>query len=96
VLPNTPLPDDPPSTEEHPYGSPFWGAPTQWRNDTIDVSPVREGHNVVRFDQVRKPADANYDWDQTKLLGIQFHVSTMMSARLDYGFCISNLTFLRD
>jgi hypothetical protein len=90
------FPDNPPPSEEHPSGSPFWGAPEQWGDGITDMSPVREGHNEVRFSEVRRPPESSYEFDVTQLLGIQFHVPTLKTDRLDYAFCISNLTFLRD
>jgi hypothetical protein len=89
------FPENAPS-EEHPSGSPFWGAPVGWGDGITDMSPVREGHNVVRFSDVKNPPESSYDFDVTQLLGIQFHVPTLTADRLAYGFCISNLTFLRE
>ena len=89
------LPDDPPPSEEYPSGSPIWGVTGgQWSDDR--VSPVSEGHNEVRFDSLGPPPETNYTWDVHELLGIQFHISTMKARPIEYGFCISNLAFLRD
>jgi hypothetical protein len=95
------FPDENPPSEEHPSGSPFWGAADTWGDS--DVSPVREGHNEVPFSEVKDPPEASYGFDVSRLLGIQFHVVPLKAndltpedERLEYGFCISNLTFLRN
>jgi hypothetical protein len=90
-------PDIPTPSDEHPEGSPFWDAPPTWDHVT---SPVRSGHNVVRFDEVRAPPqdqieDGKYDWNETQLLGVQFHVPTGKQ-RDQFSFCITNLTLIRD
>jgi hypothetical protein len=100
VEPGNEYPDSPTPSEEHPSGSPFWKAPPTWSNPI--PSPVRQGHNEVRFSEVRAPPQetqwpsAAYHFDETQLLGIQFHVPTTTTASVDFGFCISNLVFLRD
>jgi hypothetical protein len=94
VLAPIPFPDQPPPTEEHPSGSPFWGSGPTWGDDS--VSPVKEGYNEIRLDSLESPPDAAYVVDLQKLLGIQFHVPTAKGPALDYGFCISNLVLLRD
>ncbi len=91
-------PDNPTPSEEHPEGSPFWDAPVSWPNV---VSPVRQGHNIVHFSDVNPPPqdqilDGQYQWDETRLLGIQFHVPTRKQQADKFSFCISNLTFIRD
>jgi hypothetical protein len=91
-------PDSPTPSEEHPEGSPFWDAPASWPNV---VSPVRQGHNVVHFSEVNPPpqdqiGDGSYKWDETRLLGIQFHVPTRTKQADKFSFCISNLTLIRD
>jgi hypothetical protein len=105
---STRFPDDPiiPS-EEYPSGSPYWGAPQSFKDAGAALSPVRVGHNVIHFrDTIRAP-DSHYDFDPTQLLGIDFHVPSFapdtyvgvdMTAgvHFTYGFCISNLTFLRE
>jgi hypothetical protein len=91
------FPDATPETgapsDEHPSGSPFWRAPSEW---ALERDHVRVGHNEVRFSEVSKPPEDDYAFDRTQLLGIQFHVPTTNTAPLAYGFCISNLTFLRE
>jgi hypothetical protein len=90
--PAQPFPDNPATpSDEHPSGSPYWGATPKWGN-----SPVHEGHNELPFNEVKPPPDFAYGFDATKLLGIQFHVPTLETARVDYGFCISNLAFLHE
>ena len=95
------IPGDPPSSEQHPLGSPFWGAPEVFTDSRKDVSPVRVGHNVVRFSEVgvvrfQDAPAADYQFDPSKLLGVQFYVPTTDDRALPYAFCISNLTFLRE
>jgi hypothetical protein len=95
------IPGEPPSSEQHPLGSPFWGAPEVFTDSRKDVSPVRVGHNVVRFSEVgvvrfQDAQAADYQFDPSRLLGVQFHVPTMDDRALPYAFCISNLTFLRE
>jgi hypothetical protein len=83
---------EPPTTEDHPDGSPYWGA-----SSTFPPSPVRIGRNEVRFSSVAGPR-TSYTFDPTKILAIQFHVPavTTGSSRGAYRFCIKNLTFLKD
>jgi hypothetical protein len=89
------LPDQPAPSEEHPSGSPFWGAQNAWGAD--NYSHVREGHNELRFDDLRSPPEAGYgNPDLTQLLGVQFHIYADNLAALDYGFCVSNFAFSRD
>ncbi|HSU39471.1 MAG TPA: hypothetical protein VLJ38_07885 [Polyangiaceae bacterium] len=101
-------PDDPIiPTEEHPQGSPYWGAGKRFGDARTDVSPVRVGHNVIHFSDTIRAPESDYVFDPTQLLGIQFHVSSFApdmytpidrdtGAHFDYGFCISNFTFLRE
>jgi hypothetical protein len=98
-----PYPDTPTPTEEHPDGSPFWGAPPTWGDALKDVSPARPGHNVIHFKDIPAAPEARseYAFDPTRLLGIQFHVPSFKAdsdagGHFGYGFCISNLTFLRE
>lgn len=80
------------TTEDHPDGSPYWGA-----TPNFPPSPVRVGRNEVRFSSVTPPR-TSYNFDETKLLAIQFHVPavTIGTTRSAYRFCIKNLTFLKD
>jgi hypothetical protein len=80
------------STEDHPDGSPYWEADSNY-----SASPVEPGRNVVRFDDVRPPRE-NYEFDRTKILSVQFHVPAITSgtARGAYTFCIKNLEFLTE
>jgi hypothetical protein len=82
----------PATTEDHPDGSPYWGA-----TSSFPPSPVRLGRNEVRFSAVTGPRPS-YTFDPTKLLAIQFHVPavTVGTTRAAYRFCIKNLTFLKD
>lgn len=95
--PGEDYPDNPTPSDEHPEGSPFWDAPRSFDHVT---SPVRQGHNVVHFSDVNPPPqdqilDGTYEWDETRLLGVQFHVPTGKQ-RNKFRFCISNLTLIRD
>lgn len=99
--PNTP-------SEEHPDGSPFWNAPRVFSGRPEENnSPVRVGHNDIHFSEVNgapvdDPTETNIPFDPTRLLGIQFHVPSFAArdavngGHFGYGFCISNLTFLRE
>ena len=80
------------STEDHPDGSPYWGATSDYPPSNVAV-----GHNEFRWDEVATPR-TNYIFDPTKILAIQFHVPAVTSGttRGAYEFCISNLTFLRE
>jgi hypothetical protein len=85
---------EPPSTENHPAGSPYWGA-----FNGYDKSPAKEGFNRFRWNDVRSPVD-DYVFDPTQILAIQFHVPAVnpdANARPQaYHFCVSELTFLRE
>jgi hypothetical protein len=77
------------TTESHPDGSPYWGATYLYPN-----SPVAIGTNVVLFYDIRPPR-TNYEFDPSRMLGIQFHVpTTTRIPKSAYGFCISNLTLI--
>lgn len=89
------------STEEHPYGSPFWqeDGETEWKR-----SPIEPGPNTVLWDNVFSPPvdEANYLGDDPfpvdQMLGIQFHVIPDSSAKSEvpFSFCVSNLKFLTE
>jgi hypothetical protein len=84
---------DPPTTETHLRGSPYWGA-----DGTFNASPVRDGYNRVLWSEVAAPVE-DYEFDETQLLAMQFHVlstSGKDAMRQPYAFCISNLTLLRE
>lgn len=105
---STRFPDDPViPTEEYPSGSPYWGAKKNFKDAKTDVSPVRIGHNVIHFSDTIRAPDSDYQFDPKELLGIQFHVPSFppdmdvvvdpqLGVHFSYGFCISNLTFLRE
>lgn len=94
-------------SEEHPSGSPLWhdASGTTWGTD-LKAGVVREGHNVIHFSEVHVPPfsqldpsglyDGVYTWDESKLLGIQFHVPSRSGQADAFSFCISNLTLVRD
>lgn len=100
--PGQPYPDQPAPSEEHPSGSPFWEASTDWNSQS--KAALRRGHNVLHFSEVNPPPfsqieDASryaYAWDPTRLLGIQFHVRAIDTKSQKFSFCISNLTLIRD
>jgi hypothetical protein len=92
-------------SEEHPKGSPYWGARSSFGNARVDVSPVHVGHNEIRFSDTIQTPESDYVFDPTRLLGIQFHVSSFTAdapapdgtgEHFGYGFCITNFTFLRE
>jgi hypothetical protein len=60
------------------------------------TSPLKVGYNEVRWAQVMSPGYATNPpaFDQTLLLGINFHVPTTTTASQSYSFCISNLSFI--
>jgi hypothetical protein len=109
---NSPEVDFPESSntpsEEYPDGSPYWGAPKVFSGRPEENnSPVRVGHNEIPFSEVNgapvdDPNEPNIPFDPTRLLGIQFHVPSFAArdavngGHFGYGFCISNLTFLRE
>ncbi len=102
VGPGGDYPDSPPPSEEHPDGSPFWDAPPVFKTG-ITTSPVHTGHNEIRWSEVNPaPQQSDYAFQVNELLGIQFHVPSYKGSEPDqsvhfgYGFCISNLTFLRE
>jgi hypothetical protein len=97
-------PDAPAPSEEHPKGSPYWGARAVFSSAKTDLSPVRVGHNEIRFSDTIRAPESDYVFDPTRLLGIIFHVPSfaadapepMTGEHFSYGFCISNFTFLRE
>ena len=80
------------STEDHPDGSPYWEADSDY-----SASPVEQGRNEVRLQDVRSPR-TNYQFDPQKILAVQFHVPAITSgtSRGAYTFCIENLEFLTE
>jgi len=80
------------TTEDHPDGSPYWGATSNFQS-----SPAVVGHNEIAWSAVLPPR-TSYTFDQKKILAIQFHVPAVTSGttRRGYTFCIRNLTFLTD
>jgi hypothetical protein len=64
---------------------------------TDQVSPVKKGHNELRWTQVGgpfyvpQPAPA---FDPMNINSIQFHVFTNTSSSIPYDFCIANLSAL--
>jgi hypothetical protein len=99
------LPPGSPS-DEHPSGSPFLDAPECWTGTGIngDPSGVVEGHNELVWSDVHGPPQIGdcpqkpqraYEFDPRSLLGMQFQVPTLKEHRIPYGFCVSNLAFLR-
>jgi hypothetical protein len=78
------------TTDEHPDGSPYWGATI-----TYPSSPVIAGVNRVLWSDIRPPR-TNYVFDPSRMLGIQFHVFADVNSRNAYAFCIKNLTLITD
>lgn len=88
-----PVTTEPPTTDTHLVGAPYWGA----RGDSsFPNSPVKEGDNVITWDQVECPNRNSYVFDSTRLIGIRFHVPTNTGGSTPYDFAISKLTFLRN
>lgn len=87
-----PVTADPPTTDTHTAGAPFWGAHA---DSMFGYSPVVEGKNVITWDQVMPPKALIYDFDTTRLLGIRFHVPASKAGSLQYDFTISKFRFLR-
>jgi hypothetical protein len=78
------------TTDQHPDGSPYWGA-----SMTYPASPVMARVNRVLWSDIHPPR-TNYVFEPRRMLGIQFHVPAIaVQPRGAYGFCISNLTLLR-
>lgn len=92
-----PITTNPPTTDDHSAGAPYWGA--QAKGDKMyPPSPVQEGDNTVLWTDVQVPKMGAYTWDPTnipQMLGIQFHVPTSPSGPAPYSFTISNVTFIR-
>jgi hypothetical protein len=69
--------------------------PAFWAGYQI-ISPVRVGHNEVRWTDVDGPyylVDAVV-FDPTSILSMRFHVVSGTSAPIAYSFCVSNLVAL--
>lgn len=89
------------SSEEHPYGSPFWQLPgeTDWKR-----SPIVEGTNTILWEDVfpPPPTERNYldrsAFAGEQLLGIQFHVIPDKEGAVatPFSFCISDFRFLTE
>lgn len=90
------------STEEHPYGSPFWQ--TVGKGIEYMRSPIVPGTNTIFWKNVfaPPPEDYNYMGDEPflgeQLLGVQFHVIPDKEGDHDtpFSFCISNFRFLTE
>jgi len=88
-------------SDEHPSGSPFVDAPAVWAHGSIanDLSLVAAGHNELLWSASKgapsKGSDYAYAFHPENLLGIAFHVPATDDGRIPYGFCISNLAFVR-
>jgi hypothetical protein len=80
------------TTEDHPDGSPYWGATSDYPPSAVVV-----GSNQFRWSDVRAPK-STYVFERKKIVAIQFHVpaAPLNTERSAYDFCISELTFLRD
>jgi hypothetical protein len=82
------------STPNTALNAAFWGGQTAGAN----VSPVHAGHNEFRWADVGGPswvADAP-PLDTTQLLNVTFDVPANTTHAVSYGFCINNLTALRN
>jgi hypothetical protein len=89
------------TSEVHPSGSPFLNAPPVWATSGIpnDPSLVNVGHNEILWSEVKgapsNGTDYAYRFHPENLIGLQFHVPAIKDNRIPYGFCISNLAFIR-
>lgn len=89
------------TTDSHSKGAPFWGAQAKG-NAMFPNSPVVEGENKIFFDDktaltgVESADTTFYKFDQSRMLGIQFHVPANATGTVDYNFTISNIRFLRN
>ncbi len=90
------------STEEHPYGSPFWQeeGETEWKR-----SPIEPGENTVLWEDVFRPPveENNYmmpgdPFPVDQMLGVQFHVipDSLGKSHVPFSFCISQVKFLTE
>lgn len=67
----------------------YWGA-----DSTYPPSPVKKGVNTIMWDAVKPPATTVPALTVSKLMGIQFHVTTG-STPGTYDFCISKLSVIK-
>lgn len=90
----------PATSESHPSGSPFLDAPAKWGAPDHDLSHLVAGHNEILWSQVpgapnKDVSEYAYRFHPENLLGVQFHVPSINTSRIPYGFCISNLALIR-
>jgi hypothetical protein len=73
-------------------------AAAYWGGAERDASPVRAGHNEFRWKDVGGPvyAASPPPFDPSDLIQISFHVLPNQTHAASYGYCIKNLTALRD
>jgi hypothetical protein len=80
------------------FPTPATGSSAAFWDGTKMVSPVKKGHNEVRWSQVAGPFYITPGpppaFDPMNINSIQFHVFTNASSPIPYSFCISNLTAL--
>ena len=73
-------------------GDDYWGA-----SSSYPPSPVKAGHNEVRWEDFKgpmaKPGDKS---DTAHIEAIHFHVPTTTSASAPFSYCISNLKLLTE
>jgi hypothetical protein len=70
-------------------GPSYWGAA-----DQFPASPVQVGTNVVLFTDVQSPETIPEPLDLTQVQEVGFLVPSNPVARVDFGYCISNLKLL--
>lgn len=88
-----PITTMPPTTDDHSAGAPYFSAKP---DDNFGPSQVHEGENTITWDQIGVPKkNQSYQFDRTRMLGIQFHVPTTTGGTTMYNFTIKNVTFLR-
>ncbi len=81
-----------PTSDDHPFGSPYWGALAHG-DARFPASPVVAGENVITWDQVAPPHSNSYVFDTKRLIGIHFHVPAGVAG--PYAFSVEKFTFLR-
>jgi hypothetical protein len=89
------------SSEQHPYGSPFWQTVL---SEHWGPSPVRQGRNTFFWENVHRPPDGRKTFptkepfEGAQLLGLQFHVFPEKDGGTEtpFSFCISDIQFLTE
>jgi hypothetical protein len=92
-----PVTANPPTTDDHSKGAPYWGAQATGDNKWPKSPITPNATNTVLFATDVQPAVLGvYTFDTSRMLGVQFHVPTNATAGSDYAFEISNFELIRD